>query len=113
MALPGSLGKRASAWLFRRRGRPPACHRRRRSPSRFPRAATPMVRRWAAEGGPEGRCRENLRPGQGQRQRQRSAADISGGDQRPMRSPGPDVHGHLRVVLEETRSRWDLRGQGV
>ncbi len=31
--IPGSPGRRASAWLSRQRGRPPACHRRGRSPS--------------------------------------------------------------------------------
>ncbi len=46
--------------LSRRRGRPPAHHRRGRSPPRLPRATTPMARRWAAgtpmrHGGPEGR----------------------------------------------------------
>ncbi len=57
--------------FFRLRGRPPAYHRRGRSPPRLPRATTPMVRRWVAgtpmrHGDPEGRCR-----GHGPRQRQR------------------------------------------
>ncbi len=71
----GTLIRRASpftqcrTWLPRRaprgqlsrpRGRPPAQHRRGRSPPRFPQATTPMVRRWAAatpqrHSGPEGR----------------------------------------------------------
>ena len=38
------------------RGRPPACHRRGRSPSIVLLATAPMVRRWVAGGGPEGRC---------------------------------------------------------
>ena len=62
-------------YLSRLRGRPPAHHRRGRSPPRLPRATTPMVRRWAAgtpmrPGGPEGRrCgqvpEQRQRPGQG------------------------------------------------
>ena len=43
------------------RRRPPARHRRGRSPSMILRATTPMVRRWAAEGGPEGRSSGTLR----------------------------------------------------
>ena len=38
------------------RGRPPACHRRGRSPSIINLATAPMVRSWVAGGGPEGRC---------------------------------------------------------
>ena len=45
----------APVQLFRLRRRPPACHRRGRSPSNTRRATTPMGRRWAATGGPEGR----------------------------------------------------------
>ncbi len=45
-------GKRASPWFSRLRGRPPAHHRRGRSPPIIPRATTPMVRRWGA-GTPE------------------------------------------------------------
>ena len=45
--------------LSTRRGRPPACHRRGRSPPSHLLATAPMVRRWAARGksrgGPEGR----------------------------------------------------------
>jgi len=45
--------------LLRFGSRPPAGHRRGRSPSIFRRATMPMVRRWNAEGGPEGRGRRN------------------------------------------------------
>ena len=41
--------------LFQFGRRPPAFHRRGRSPSIIRRATTPMERRWAAKGGPEGR----------------------------------------------------------
>ena len=41
--------------LFTPRGRPSAHHRRGRSPSIVSLATTPMVRRWAAKGGPDGR----------------------------------------------------------
>jgi hypothetical protein len=51
----GSLGKRDPVQLFRLRRRPPACHRRGRSPSIINLATAPMVRRWDAAGGPEGR----------------------------------------------------------
>ncbi len=50
--IPGSPGRRAPSWFSRLRGRPPACHRCGRSPPRFPRATTPMVRRCDA-GTPE------------------------------------------------------------
>jgi len=43
--------------LFQLRSRPPACYRRVRSSSIDLRATAPMVRRWVAEGGPEGRFR--------------------------------------------------------
>ena len=78
----GGLPREArSGLLFRLRGRPPARHRRGRSPPRFPRATTPMVRRWSAEtpqrhSGPEGRGRENQKTGQRPRQRQESVAGI-------------------------------------
>ena len=36
-------------------GRPPAYRRRGHNPTRYTRATTPMVRRWVAAGGPEGR----------------------------------------------------------
>jgi hypothetical protein len=56
--------------LSRLRGRPPARHRRGRSPSSVLLSTTPMVRRWAAGGGPEGRgCGK---PGQGQGQGQQT-----------------------------------------
>jgi len=44
-----------SVQLFQRRSRPPAHHWRGRGSSIILRATTPMVRRWDAEGGPEGR----------------------------------------------------------
>ncbi len=51
--------------FFRLQGRPPACHRRGRSPSINQRTTTPMVRRWTAgtpkrHSGPEGRCRRQV-----------------------------------------------------
>ncbi len=57
MALPGSPGERDPVCCSGNEGG------RRRAIGvvaalpRFPRATTPMGRRWAAEGGPEGRCR--------------------------------------------------------
>ncbi len=67
------------------------------------------------------RVRDSVRI-QGQGQVSATAAGISdsqqrsatvNSDQRRIRPPGPDVHGHLRVVQKETSSRWDLRSQGV
>ena len=51
----GSHGQHPFGLLFRLRGRPPAHHRRGRSPPIISLATTPMVRRWVAAGGPEGR----------------------------------------------------------
>ena len=115
-SVPGSL-------FVRRKG---AWHRSHRAPrgagSGHPLATAPMVRRWAAEGGSEGRCSGTSWAGGNQRQR--AGADFSGSDQRSAisdqpsansnrRSPiwrretvtdaasGRIAHGHLRVVERE------------
>jgi len=109
--------------LFRLRGRPPACHRRGRSPPNQPtsdHADGATLGRWDAKASQRPR-RPVLRAGSGAAagfsirggdkiQRQDSAAETS--DQRRMRPPGPDVHGHLRVVQGRANSRCEVRFQG-
>ena len=108
--IPGSLGERLEISS-------PGCEEGRRraigvvaalpvSPAR-PRRwcdAEPLRRQCvtaAQKAGAEDRVRGSVRnQGQGQRQVSASAAESS--DQRTVRPPGPDVHGHLRVVQKET-----------
>ncbi len=82
-------GRRASAWFSRHGRRPPAVHRRGRSPRIVPRTTTPMGRRWAAEGGPEGRYREN--------QGQRAASGNSSSSQR--QQPGRRSATEIRISI--------------
>ena len=82
--IPGSLGERDDGQLSRRRGRPPARHRRGRSPPRQPtrdHADGATLGRWDAKASrrPRRPVTEGSVPGQRQGQRQKSATATATG----------------------------------